>query len=174
MTLINTIPPEKAEDAIKKGYDHFTERGVDVPDPLRLYSASPGLFDLMIKRNQYYANHPNLSFALLAHIRFFVATKLAYPFCRTHNKKLLLMQGVEETEFEKMGMDPDKSMLEETEKKMAAFVLRAMDAPESIDKKDIDILHEAGWEDRDIFDALAQGVGMIDHNIFMNVFKVAF
>lgn len=174
MTLIKTMSPEKAEGEIKKGYDRFTEKGVDVPDPLRLYSSSPGLFDFIIKRNQYYSNHPNLSFALLAHIRYFVSAKLDYPFCCTHNKKLILMQGVEEPEFEKMGLDPDKSMLEENEKKMVAFVLHAMDAPDSIDKKDMDILHEAGWEDSDIFDALAQGVGMIDHNIFMKVFKPDF
>ena len=84
------------------------------------------------------------------------------------------MQGLDENEIEAMGLDPDKSMLEENEQLMLKFVLNAMESPEAITKKDIDILNRAGWKDSDIFDALVQGVGMIDHNILMKVFKPNF
>lgn len=174
MSLIATVRPEDAEGDIKKGYDLFTQRGVDVPRPFRLLSASPRLFDLMVRRNQYYTNHSHLSFSLLAHIRYFVSSKLNYGFCKKHNKKLLLMQGLKESEIEQMGMDPDKSMLEAHERLMASFVLRAMNTPESISNIEIDELHSAGWKDSDILDALAQGVGMLDHHIFMQVFKPEF
>jgi len=174
MSLIETVPPEEAEGDIKKGYDLFTERGVEVPKPLRMLSASPEIFKIMIQRNEYYSNHPNLSFSLLAHIRYFVSTKLDYKFCSIHNKKLLMQQGLAETEIEKMGMDPEKSMLEENERLMVTFVLKAMEDPESISAKDIDQLHRFSWTDSDIFDALAQGVGMFDHSIFARTFKPDF
>jgi len=174
MTLIQTVPPEEANGDIKKGYDLWTERGVEVPTPIRMLSASPDIFKLMIQRNQYYSNHPNLSFSLLSHIRYFVSTKLNFKFCSIHNKNLLLMQGLEEKEIDRMGIDPEKSMLEDNERQMVAFVLNAMDGPESITEKDIDQLRGTGWTDNDIFDALAQGVGMIDHSIFMKVFKPDF
>ena len=174
MTLIRTMAPEKADGDIKNGYDLFINKGIHVPKPFRLLSASPGLFNLMVQRNRYYANHPKLSFTLLAHIRYFVSSKLNYDACRIHNKNMLLKQGLDEKDFDRMHMDPGKSLLEENERKMLSFVLKAMDAPETVSEKDMDILHDAGWEDADILDALAQGVGMIDHHIFMQVFKPDF
>ncbi len=174
MSLIATVRPEDAEGDIKNGYDLFVQRGLDVPTPFRLFSASPGIFNLMVQRNRYYSNHPNLSFSLLTHIRYFVSKRLDCMICREHNKKLLLMQGLEEADIEHMGMDPEKSMLEPNECMMVSFVLRAMDAPDSISKQDLDELHAAGWKDWDILDALAQGVGMIDHHIFIQVFKPDF
>ncbi len=174
MTLIKTVLPEKAQGDIKKGYDLFLDRGVKVPDPFRLLSASTGIFNIMVERNQYYSSHPNLSYSLLAHIRYFVSTKLNFKFCRQHNRNLLIMQGLNENEIEAMGLDPDKSMLEENEQLMVKFVLNAMESPEAITKGDIDNLNKAGWKDSDIFDALVQGVGMIDHNILMKVFKPDF
>ncbi len=174
MTLIKTISPQKAGGDIKKGYDLFLKNGRKVPAPFRLLSASPQIFNLMIQRNRYYANHPALSNALLAHIRYFVSTKLNFEFCRAHNKNLILLQGVEEKELDDMGLDPDKSMLEKNERQMLAFVLDAMENPDLVSKKDIDILHKAGWKDGDIFDALVQAVGMMDHHILMKVFKPDF
>ncbi len=174
MTLINTVAPENAKGEIKKGYDLFLERGIKVPNPFRLLSASPKMFDMLVTRNKYFSNHPNLSFELLAHIRYFVSKNLNYEFCCKHNKNLLLMQGACEDDFKKMDDDPEKSLLEENELFMLKFVLKAMDSPESISEKDINQLKESGWEDSDIFDALAQGVGMIDHNYFMKVFKPDF
>lgn len=174
MSLIQTMAPDKATGSVKDGYKIFNARGVDIPHPLRLMSASPEYFRLMMLRNQYYMNHPHLSFPLLAHIRYFASKRLGYTFCQVFNKEQLIKQGVTAADFEIMGDDPDKSLLEDTEKQMLSFVLRAMDDPESISSEDIEILRDAGWQDSDIFDALAQGVGMTDHSIFMRVFKPDF
>jgi alkylhydroperoxidase family enzyme len=174
MTLINTVSPQKAEGDIKKGYAIFLNRGSDVPNPIRMLSASPGYFNLMIERNKYYANHPALSFSLLAHIRYLVSKKIGNQFCAKHNQKLLVKQGLSEEDLERMGMDADKSLLEDHERLMLDFVLRAMDDPHAISKKDIELLHEAGWEDRDILDATAQAIGMVDHTFFKDVFKPDF
>ncbi|MCP4553706.1 MAG: hypothetical protein GY834_17070 [Bacteroidetes bacterium] len=127
-----------------------------------------------LPEEEIYSSHPNLSYSLLAHIRYFVSTKLNFKVCSQHNRNLLLMQGLNENEIEAMGLDPDKSMLEENEQLMVKFVLNAMESPEAITKRDIDSLNKAGWKDSDIFDALVQGVGMIDHNILVKVFKPDF
>lgn len=174
MSLIQTVIPGQATGDVKKGYDIFKQRGVDIPHPLRLISASPEYFKLMMIRNQYYMNHPNLSFPLLAHIRYFVSKKLNYRFCKLFNKEQLIRQGATEGDFQIMGDNPEKSLLEDNEKTMLIFVLKAMDDPESIGSEDIEKLRNAGWQDSDMFDALAQGVGMIDHSIFMRVFKPQF
>lgn len=170
-SLIQTATPETARGDIQKGFDLFARRGVDMPDPLRLMTASPGYFSIMLNRNIYYATHPNLSGSLLAHIRYFAACRLNYSFCRIFNRDMILRMGMTEEEFRAMGDDPQKCLLEEREKKMLVFVLRAMKDPEAVCADDLYPLQQAGWTDGDMLDALAQGVGMIDHNIFMRVFK---
>jgi hypothetical protein len=172
MALISTVPPEKAEGVIKEGYEMFIKNIGIIPKPMEMMSASPALFELQLRRIHYLSKHPNLSFALLAHIRYLVSCNLDYRFCTDFNKHILKKQGIEEADFRKMEADPSQSLLEENESAMLAFVVKAVKAPGSVTAEDIQRLRDLGWEDRDMVDALAQGVGMIDHAIMMQVFQM--
>jgi hypothetical protein len=172
MALIKTVPPEKAEGTIKEGYDMFMEKAGIIPKPLEMMSASPGLFEISLKRIHYLSTHPKLSFALLAHIRYLVAHGLGYQFCTDFNEMILKKAGVDDGTFIKMKEDPASALLEENETAMLVFVVTAVKDPGSVTADDIQNLKDLGWEDRDIVDALAQGVSMIDHSIMMQVFKM--
>ncbi len=172
MSLIKTVDPENAEGVIKEGYSMFIENIGIIPKPMEMMSASPVLFEQNLKRIHYYSTHPTLSFALLAHIRYLSAHRLNYGFCMDFNKAVLKKQGVEEADFKKIEADPSKSLLEENENAMLAFVINAIKSPGSVTKNDIQMLKDLGWEDSDIVDALAQGVSMIDHSIMMQVFQI--
>jgi len=52
------------------------------------------------------------------------------------------------------------------------FAVYAIKAPGSVTAGDIDGLRDLGWEDWDMVDALAQGVGMINHAIMAQVFQM--
>ncbi|MDY7035422.1 MAG: hypothetical protein SV375_04560 [Thermodesulfobacteriota bacterium] len=54
-----------------------------------------------------------------------------------------------------MEADPTKSLLEEKESAMLAFVVRAVKAPGSVDADEVDWLKEIEWTDRDLVDALS-------------------
>jgi hypothetical protein len=172
MALINPVAPEKAEGIIKEGYDIYMNRIGIIPRPLEMLSVSPALFELQLRRNQYFATHPTLSFSLLAHIRYLVARNLDYGFCMDLNKHILKKQGVEEADIRKMEADPLQSMLEENENALLAFVVKGVKNASTITKEEIQKLRDLGWEDRDMVDALAQGVSMIDHAIMMQVFQM--
>jgi len=88
------------------------------------------------------------------------------------NKHILKKQGLEDGDIHKMEADPTKSLLEEKESAMLAFVVKAVKAPSSVEADEIKRLKEMGWEDRDLVDALAHGVSMIDHSIMMEVFQM--
>lgn len=172
MALLNTVPPEKAEGIIKEGYDMFMHRIGIIPRPFEMLSASPVLFELQLRRTQYYAKHPKLSFSLLAHIRYLVAHNLDYGFCMDLNRHILKKLGVEEADIRRMEADPSQSLLEENESAMLTFVVKAVKAPGSVTAGEIQRLRDLGWDDRDMVDALAQGVSMIDHAIMMQVFQM--
>ena len=172
MALIDTVSPEKAEGKIKETYDMFMKNLGIIPRPMEMMSASPAIFEHQLQRIQYYTDHPTLSFALLSHIRYLVAHNLNYSFCMDFNRLMLKKQGLEDDDIYKMEADPTKSLLEENDAAMLAFVVKAVKAPSSVQADEINRLREMGWEDRDLVDALAHGVSMIDHSIMMEVFQM--
>jgi hypothetical protein len=172
MALISTVSPEKAEGSIKEGYDMFMKNIGIIPKPMEMMSASPALFETQLRRIQYFATHPRLSFPLLTHIRYLVSRNLSYPFCTDFNKHLLKKQGIEDADIRKMEEDPSQSLLEENESAMLAFVIKAVKSPGSVTPGDIQKLKDLGWQDGDMLDALSQGVSMIDHAIMMQVFQM--
>ena len=172
MALINTVSHEQAEGPVKKAYDMFMKNLGVIPKPLEMMSVSPALFDHQLQRIRYYSAHPTLSFALLSHIRYLVAHNLNYSFCMDFNKHILKKQGLQDDDIHKMETDPTKSLLEEKEAAMLAFVVRAVKAPGSVEADEIQRLKEMGWTDQDLVDALAHGVNMIDHAIMMEVFQM--
>jgi hypothetical protein len=68
--------------------------------------------------------------------------------------------------------DPSQSQLEENESAMLAFVVKAVKNPGSVTAEEVKKLKEMGWEEKDMVDALSQGVSMIDHAIMMQVFQI--
>ena len=172
MALIKTVSREQAEGTMKRAYDMFMKNLGIIPRPLEMMSASPAIFDQQLQRIKYYTEHPTLSFALLSHIRYLVAHNLNYSFCMDFNKYILKKQGLEDDDIRRMEADPTQSLLEEKESAMLAFVVKAVKAPSSVEPDEIKRLKEMGWEDKDLVDALAHGVNMIDHSIMMEVFQM--
>jgi hypothetical protein len=172
MALVTTVTPEKAAGVVKEGYEMFMKNVGAIPQPMQLMSISPALFELQLQRIRYFGKHPKLSFALLVHIRYLASRTLEYSYCMDFNRHLLKKLGNDDDTIRAMESDPGKSMLEENESAMLDFVIRSMKKPASITAGDIARLKELGWEERDMVDALAQGVGMIDHAIMMQVFQI--
>jgi hypothetical protein len=172
MALINTVSPDKAEGSIKEAYEMFMKNIGMIPRPMEMMSVSPALFAIQLQRIGYFSKHPTLSFPLLAHIRYLVAHNLNYSFCMDFNKHMLKKQGIGDADIRKMEADPSQSLLEENESAMLAFVVKAVKTPGSVTAEDIQNLRDLGWEDRDMVDALSQGVSMIDHSIMMQVFQI--
>ena len=172
MALINTVFQDQAEGIIKEGYELAKKHLGIVPKPLEMMSVSPVLFEIMLRRSQYLAGHPSLSFPLLVSIRYLVSRNLGFGFCVDFNRHLLAKQGVEDADFRRMETDPSQAPLEEKESAMLAFVVKAVQDSSSVTKDDINTLRKFGWEDGDMVDALSQGVGMIDYSIMMQVFQI--
>ncbi len=172
MALITTVAPENAEGIVKEGYEMFMKNVGAIPQPMQLLSVSPTLFELQLKRIKYFGKHPKLSFTLLAHIRYLAAHTLDYPYCIDFNHQFLKKLGNDDDTLRAMEKDPSKSMLEAHESAMLVFVIRSMQKPGAITAAYIANLKDLGWDERDMVDALAQGVSMIDHAIMMQVFQI--
>ena len=82
------------------------------------------------------------------------------------------MQGLSDEDIENMEKDPLNAPLDDRDRAMVAFVMKAVKSPDAVEKEDLDQLHELGWVDSDILDALAHGTNMIGSSILMKTFKM--
>lgn len=172
MAFIQTMNSENAEGKVKEIYDRFMNKVGMVPRPFELLSASPELMGIQEQILGYFMGHPRLGFPLLSHIRYMVAVSLNYSYCTELNKKFLKMQGLEDSDVLNLTDDPEKTLLEEKDKSMLLFVLKAVKDPSSVEQKDISALQDQGWEDQDIFDALYHGISMVNHSMLMKAFNM--
>jgi len=62
--------------------------------------------------------------------------------------------------------------MEDNERAMAAFVMKAIKTPDAVVKADVNRLHDLGWKDSDIMDALVHATNMIGSSILMKAFKM--
>ena len=85
---------------------------------------------------------------------------------------MLHMQGLTEDDIDKMEKDPLQAPLDDKDRAMVAFVMKAIKTPDAVEKQDVDQLHDVGWTDSDIMDALAHGTNMIASSILMKTFKM--
>ncbi|UCF93607.1 MAG: hypothetical protein JSW39_05445 [Desulfobacterales bacterium] len=172
MPLIQFVEPDKAQGQAKEIYDTMLKNAGVIPAPLQLASASPWMLNMLWQSIQYYSRHPNLGFGLLSSIRYLVAQQYDYAFCTGFNKNLLKMQGLSDEDIEQMEKDPLQAPLDDKDRAMVAFVMKAVKTPDAVEKKDVDDLHDLGWTDSDIMDALVHGTNMIGSSILMKTFKM--
>jgi hypothetical protein len=172
MALIQTVEPDKAEGKVKEIYDTMQKNAGIIPAPLQLASASPQMLDTAWRSIQFFSRHPNLGFAVLSSIRYLVAQEYDYVFCTGFNKNMLKKQGLSDEDIEKMENDPLQAPLDDKDRAIVAFVLKAIKTPNDVEKQDIDRLHDMGWTDSDILEALSHGTNMIGSSILMKTFKM--
>jgi alkylhydroperoxidase family enzyme len=171
MAIINTVKPEEATGEIKEIYDALQKTIGMIPAPMQLASASPYIMKTMYQSIGYYSQHPGLSFGVLSTIRYLVAQSLDYAFCTHFNKNFLKLQGMTDKDIDAIVEDPLKAPLEDRERTLVAFVVKAIKTPEDVDAEDMDNLRRQGWKDSDIMDALAHGANMVGASILMKAFK---
>jgi alkylhydroperoxidase family enzyme len=85
---------------------------------------------------------------------------------------MLSMQGLSEDDIAKMEKDPLQAPLDDKDRAMVAFVMKAIKTPDAVEKQDVEQLHDLGWTDSDIMDAMAHGTNMIASSILMKTFKM--
>jgi len=172
MALIKIVEPGKAEGPARQIYDIMQKTAGSIPAPLQLASASPWMLDMVWRSIQYYTQHPNLGFGVLSTIRYLAAKQHDYAFCTNFNRNFLKMQGMSDEDIQRIEADPMEAPLDDKDRAMVAFVMKAMKSPDAVDKADMDRLHELGWTDSDILDALSHGTNMIASSILMKTFKM--
>ncbi len=159
MFKIKYVPPAEAEGQVKENYSLFPE-GMEPPAPFQLYSASPGVQQVLCKSLGYFMSHPKLSAQLQAAIRYLGARLAGFPYCVEFNGGMLTRMGAGQAELDAMVDDPSKAPLEPNEVVLFGVVADMLRNPALVTKEVIERCRQAGWSDSDIFDACFIGANM--------------
>lgn len=168
MFMIKYVTPEKAEGSVKAIYDIFPEE-VGVPHPLQLYSASPVYLKKQMGIAKHYMSNDNFEPAFLAALRFVGASTTCFGYCTEFNKGMLKSLGLSDTEIETLGSTPTDSFGEK-EAALIAFTAKAIRAPDTVIKADIDRVRDTGWTDQEIFEATTYTAQMSTIGIVFRAF----
>ena len=174
MALIQTISPEEATGRVQELYENMKKIASVVPKPFQLMSASPDLLSLMFQGITYFTQkQQSFSPLLLTHIRLLVANKFDYQYCTMFNSSILQMvTDISEEQLENLKKDPTGAALNDKEKALLLFVLKAVEKPASVEQKDVDDLRALGWTDKEILEATNYGADMVRHGILFKAFKM--
>jgi AhpD family alkylhydroperoxidase len=172
MALIKTISPDQATGKVAEIYQHFQGKFGFIPNGFQLTSSSEFLLSQQVANISYYMQHPVLTAPLQAFIRMLVSVGQNCAYCITMNTGLLMQGGFSLEQIQAAQANPEMAPLEEKEKGLLLFVLKAVKDAHSISAQDVDHLRQLGWEDQHILEATFHGTSQVATDMIFNAFKL--
>ena len=124
----------------------------------------PLRFEMFMKEIGYLLNHPHIHPDFFAFMRFYIANKEGYAYCKSFNTKLLLTKGYDKKDLKSFKEDIAFLPLDEKHRLLARKVEKALYQAAEFGEDDIAELKAISWSDADIYDA-------IDHGAFLFKFS---
>jgi uncharacterized peroxidase-related enzyme len=173
MSLIDIVQPEEATGEIARIYGEIQKAFGNVPNVLKIWSASPFLLKQQWEHISYSLNHPKLPPVLLACIRLMVSRGNHCAYCVDMNTDMLVnLFGWTPDQVDYMIDNPAEANLPHSEKAMLGLVLKAVRHSSHLTASDVAHVRDQGYSDQDILDAVAHGARMTAGDIVINAFKV--
>lgn len=163
-----TQTPETATGFMVEAFKRFPPQ-IGVPEPMLLFSASPGLVEAQFAFFGYYGKHPHLSPELLAAIRYLASRVLNAPACLHFNGKLLNATGLADAELN--ALPGTGGEFTPAERALLDYVVLLMRDPSAVSDEIIDGLRQHGWTDADIMDASMQAANMQTPALLLKALK---
>ena len=173
MSLINTVIPENAQGVVADVYNEIYSNWQMVPKAIQLFSVSPELLKNQWDKYKYFDTQEIPSAKLSTMIRLLVSEEAKCNYCIGLNSGMLIqMFGMNEEEVQQLKTDPGTASLDEKEKALLLFVLKAVDHAHDVTADDVQVLRDLGLTDKQIYEGVNSGATMRAGNILFDTFKV--
>lgn len=170
--LISPTPPAGEEARVTGIFNAVKEHLGFVPDALKMYGISPPLLETFVGNISYFQGGTRLSPALTTSIRYLVSYQSDCTFCIDLNEGFFANMGFDVEAIRKGRSNPDLLPVTAQERSLLKLALKAINSPEAVGAADMELAHEQGWTDRDIFDAVAQAASNKSLNYLLRTFKI--
>ncbi len=171
--LIFPKAPSGEEERVNEILGNIEKHLGFVPDGLRLFSISPPLLETFVGNIGYFnMGGTELPPTLTAMIRYQVSWDAGCSYCVELNEGFLSNLGLDLDVVRASRSNPDAAPLSDKEKSLLMFAIKSVDTPEEVNQKDMDNVKKQGWQDREIFDAVAQAANNRAFNIILKTFNI--
>ena len=172
-SLLSFIDTKEAKDEIKAVYDEITKAWGFVPIVLKQYSLNPKILRTQWELYKELGANKNFDPKMLTMMRMLLGESQDCTYCTGLNKGMLLnMFKVPMDEVVALSKDANTAKLEEKQKTMLLFILKAVKTPHDTNSKDIDALKKLGWSEQDIFEGVKSGTNVIAATLFIDALKL--
>ena len=173
MSLLNTPSVDNATGEVKEIFDEIHAAFGMVPNGIRLWSASPialkGQWDGIKRRLSKDQENQKLHTI----IRYLVSGESDCTYCVGFNGSMLInFYGVTQDELIAMSTKPSSAPLDEKNKALLIFAMKAIKDAESVTAEDINLLKRLGIIETEIFDIVHAASHMLVVNTLFKTFKV--
>ena len=156
---IKTIPVDTTVAPYAEFYGALLDRGLKVPAPLQLVSASAPVFNVYRQLLTYFMTHDLMSPLLLGCIRYTVAYRSHFDACIHMNRDILALHGV--TDLSSLKRDEPPVSLAKRDALIYHFAVDALFYPERITQTRIATLNDQNISDALMFDAAFHGAMLL-------------
>lgn len=170
--LLDPTPPHGEQSRVDAVFQMAEEMLGFVPAGMRLYGASPAMLETFAATVSYFRAGTALSPRLTAMIRYLVSERVDCRFCIDLNEGMLANLGEDLEQVRASRTDIDRAPVDERERPLLQLALQAVSHPGQDAALLIAAARAAGWQERDIFDAVLQAASNRAFNHVLKTFNV--
>lgn len=172
-SLLSFTAPKDATGLVKEVYDEIKAKWGFVPVVIQQYSLNPQLLKAQWDLYSTLGDNKNFDPKMMTIMRMLISEKHDCAYCVGLNKGMLLnMFKLSLDEINTIAKDPSTANIEEKQKSMLLFMLKAANTPNDTTATDIANLKKLGWTDKDIFEGVKSAANMVSGAILIDALKI--
>jgi len=172
-SLLSFIDTKEAKNEVKAVYEEITKAWGFVPIVLKQYSLNPKILRIQWELYKEMGNNKKFNPKMLTMMRMLLGESQDCTYCTGLNKGMLLnMFKVPMDEVIALSKDASTAKLDEKQKTMLLFILKAIKTPHATNAKDIDTLKKLDWSEKDIFEGVKAGTNVVAATLFIDALKL--
>jgi len=173
MSLLHIPPIEEATEDVKKIFAEIESMMGRVPNGLKLWSISPRALRAQWAGIKSILSRPKEEQKLYAIIRYLASEENGCTYCIGLNGGMLInYYDVTQDELIAMQKDPASAPLDDKNKALLLFAMKAIKDADSVSANDIDTLTRLGISEEEMFNIVLAASHMFVVNTLFKTFKV--
>ena len=173
MSLLHIPSEENAPDEVKKIFTEMKSMIGSVPNGMKLWSISPRALRAQWAGIKSIMSRPQEEQKLYAMIRYLASDENGCTYCIGLNSGMLMnYYGVTQDELIAMQKDPASAPLDEKNKALLLFAMKAIKNADSVNAEDIALLSTLGVSEEEMINIVLAASHMFVVNTLFKTFKV--
>lgn len=171
--LIHPAPPAADADRVNTIFASIEQQLGFVPDGVKLYSLSPPVLEAFLSYVGYFNQGGTpLPKGLPAMIRYLSAWDYGCSFCVDMNEFFLTGMGFNLDDIRAARTNVDLAPFENKDRILLKLALKSIETPAEVNQADMQEAYQAGWSDREIFDAVVQAASNRAFSTVLKTFNI--